>query len=94
MKQRRRKKLVLSIAKIAFSIFLILYVLGELDFNKIEKLLYKADYRYFAVAVLMIIISQTFGALRMRYYFKKTELLITRTYSIGLYLIGRFWYLL
>ncbi len=88
MKKRKRKKLLSLLLKVSFSFLLVLLVLEKINTRKLSELVKTADYKYFALSFLMIVMAQIFGALRMRYNLNAAEFKVSRTYSIGMYFLG------
>lgn len=90
MQKERIKKWAIGLAKLAFSLGAVAFIIMEADGAELKSYIKRLDWGWALAAFLILNIAQFFSALRMRYYFQTIGVPFTVFYAYALYYIGTF----
>ncbi|MDE3741911.1 lysylphosphatidylglycerol synthase transmembrane domain-containing protein [Maribacter polysaccharolyticus] len=90
MDKRLRKKLV-TIAKIAISAILIYFIFTKVDFKEVVQTVRKSNPFYLMAAILFFIGSKVLASVRLNLYFHGLQVKLTQKSNLQLYLLGMFY---
>ena len=86
-----RKKYLITLGKILFSLGALGVVLAQVDLARIGAYLRGIPVEYLAGAFGVLAMAQGMSALRMRCYFASADLMMQRVFALKLYLLGMFY---
>jgi uncharacterized membrane protein YbhN (UPF0104 family) len=89
--QSKLNKLLKLILKLAVTVACFWYIFQKIDFNATKHAFLKANWSWLFLAILLLILSKVFSALRLNIYFRNIQIHLSEWKNIRLYWLGMFY---